>query len=609
MSEVDLNQLELLSQVDHLLRRARHWAEADSVWQPIVRAQALLRRVLTRTDALRIRLEAPLVVATFGGTGTGKSSLVNALVGANVTRTGRERPTTRQPIVVCHSRTDLAQIGLPQEACELIRSDSELVRDLVLIDCPDPDTNETETPGSNLALLHSLLPYCDVLIYVSTQQKYRSARVGTELAQAASGCRVLFVQTHADLDEDIRDDWRMQLAATFAEPEIFFVDSQKGFREQLSGQHPTGEMGQLVDLLKRELGRDSRAGIRRANVVDLLSEAVQRCQSQLQAGDAELSTLERVLLDQRAQLANRMTQQLCGDLGASRGLWERRLVESVVENWGLSPFSAVLRAYHGLGSILMSLSLTRARSTAQMAVIGAVQGLRMLREMRERSTAEAGLQRASTLGLDDSLLRETELIVEGHIRSAGFERSLVPSSTLDQLREQATRLETQFLGDASQKIDELIHRLAARNSRWWIRGWYEFWFLAYVAFVLYRVGRNFFHDSFLQNKPLLSTDFYLPAAIFWGLWSGALLMLFLSRLRRGLQQEIQGLATQLVDIRLSGGLFPQLEHACRQARQQAQELAQLRESVEHLRDSVATGSHLGTRVNHGRVAVSPGGRI
>ena len=55
----------------------------------------------------------------------------------------------------------------------------------MLIDCPDPDTNEAETHDSNLARLHQLLPYCDVLIYTSTQQKYRSARVGDELAQAA----------------------------------------------------------------------------------------------------------------------------------------------------------------------------------------------------------------------------------------------------------------------------------------------------------------------------------------------------------------------------------------------------------------------------------------
>ena len=383
MSDVDLNQLELLSQVDSLLRQTRNWADAPSAWQPVAQAQSLLRRVLARTEALRIRLEAPLVVATFGGTGTGKSSLVNALIGADVTRTGRQRPTTRRPIVVCHERTDLTRLGLPLHDCELVRSDSELVRDLVIVDCPDPDTSETETPDSNLALLHSLLPFCDVLLYVSTQQKYRSARVSEELAQAATGCRVVFVQTHADLDEDIREDWSKQLSTAYDAPEIFFVDSQLALREQIAGRRPAGDMGQLIELLMRELSSASRARIRRANVVDLLEEATSRCQSTLLQSQTELKRLEQMLNEQRSALARRMTQQLCSDLEASRGLWERRLVEAVVENWGLSPFSAVLRTYHGLGSLLMSLSLTRVRSTAQMALIGAVQGVRMLREMQE----------------------------------------------------------------------------------------------------------------------------------------------------------------------------------------------------------------------------------
>ncbi len=228
-------------------------------------------------------------------------------------------------------------------------------------------------------------------------------------------------------------------------------------------------------------------------------------------------------------------------------------------------------------------------------LIGAVQGVRMLREMRERNSADAGLQRASTLGIDDVLLRETELIIEGQVRSAGFDRSLLPSSTLEQLREQAARLETQFLGDASQKVDDLIHRLAARNSHWSVRVWYESLFMAYVVFVLFRVGKNFFYDSLFNDKPFLTTDFYIPAAIFWLLWSGVLLIVFLSRLRQGLNHEIQGLAAQLVDVRLSGGLFPQLDNACRQARQQSHELARLRESVETVRESVATGTNLGTR--------------
>ena len=50
-----------------------------------------------------------------------------------------------------------------------------------------------------------------MLLVTATQQKYRSARVADELAAAARGTRLVFVQTHADTDDDIREDWRAVL--------------------------------------------------------------------------------------------------------------------------------------------------------------------------------------------------------------------------------------------------------------------------------------------------------------------------------------------------------------------------------------------------------------
>jgi putative ribosome biogenesis GTPase RsgA len=47
-------------------------------------------------------LTAPLVVAILGSTGSGKSSLFNALVGAPLSPSGVLRPTTRRATAVAH---------------------------------------------------------------------------------------------------------------------------------------------------------------------------------------------------------------------------------------------------------------------------------------------------------------------------------------------------------------------------------------------------------------------------------------------------------------------------------------------------------------------------
>ena len=589
----ELQQIELLARVDELVGRVRGWCDAAGDWESFATSKAMLQRVLQRVETLRIRMEAPLVVATFGGTGSGKSSLVNALVGEECTAPGRERPTTRTPILIAHPRTELELLGLPVDEVQVVRRDADLLRDVILIDCPDPDTSETADAGTNLARLRSLLPHCDVLIYVSTQQKYRSARVVDELREAATGCRLVFVQTHADRDSDIRNDWERVLRDKYEVPELFFVDSPRALREQQAGQRPTGEMGRLIEFLMTQLSTGERVRIRRANVLDLLQGALHRCRQIVDQKLPAVKQLESALDEQRNSLSRKMSQRLQSELLTGRNLWERRLLSAVTDSWGFSPFSSVLRLYNGLGGLIASMSLYRARNTAQLAIIGAVQGSRWLKGRAEEKTAEETLERASLLGLDDALLRESELVIEGHVYSAGFPREMLKERSLGDLRRQANRVEGEFLGDARARIDGVIQELGTKNSRWWIRGWYELLFVGYIAFVLYRAGRNFFYESFVNDVDLLSTDFYIPAAVFFLLWSALLVMAFARRLRRGLNRHVQGLAEELVALRLSDGLFPELESACCRVHLRAEELSALATQVDELSRDFAVAPGLG----------------
>ena len=116
----------------------------------------------------------------------------------------------------------------------------------------------------------------------------------------------------------------------------------------------------------------------------------------------KLSRVESVLEEQRQKLVQRMSETLRQELMSSGHLWERRLCAAVAEYWGVSPFSAVLRFYNGFGSWLASMGLFRARTTAQMALIGAVQGARWLTSKQQEADAESRLQRVGSFGLDDA---------------------------------------------------------------------------------------------------------------------------------------------------------------------------------------------------------------
>jgi len=495
--------------------------------------------------------------------------------------------------MLVHPSLELSSLNFPVSDFEVQSLDVPILRDIILVDCPDPDTDETEQTGTNLARLHRLLPSCDVLIYTTTQQKYRSARVKTELAQAASGCRLLFVQTHAGLDEDIRQDWRKQIETHYAVPEMFYLDSLQAMQEQQQGVPLTGDFAKLSETIQTQLAASQRHRIRRANLLDMLQAGLDRSVTLLQESLPAIRELQSGLDAQHQKVAARLTENLSAELISSRSLWERRLLNSVAESWGVSPFSIVLRMYNSLGNLAASLSFYRARNSAQMAIIGAIQGMRWLKTRQSEQDADQQLQRLSLMGLDDSLLKESQIVISGYAQTAEIDSSLMNEDLLERLQADAVKVEEQFMADVSREVDEIIERISTRNSGAGSRWVYETLWMLYLLFVLGRVGKNFFYDSIFSEQDLLRIDFYIPAAIFLVLWSGALVMALTLKIRKGLNQEITQLADKMANRKLAGTLYPGLEQVCHSAELHLRQLEQLQQQTQELRTSLNEQGRLG----------------
>lgn len=119
------------------------------------------------------------VVAFFGGTGSGKSSLFNALTHLEFADVGARRPTTSQA-AACTWGDDasalLTFLGVsPQRRIrrdtELDGSDEDDLAGLVLLDVPDYDSVTT----AHALQVDRLVPLADVLVWVLDPQKYADA--------------------------------------------------------------------------------------------------------------------------------------------------------------------------------------------------------------------------------------------------------------------------------------------------------------------------------------------------------------------------------------------------------------------------------------------------
>ncbi len=148
------------------------------------------------------RMDAPLLAVVGGSTGAGKSTLVNSLVGHEVSAPGVLRPTTRAPVLVHHpvdSGAFMSQRILPGMARATGHAPSseataapsvnvlrlvpaeQLTPGLALVDAPDIDS----VVEANRDLAAQLLAAADLWLFVTTAVRYADAVPWDLLRQAA----------------------------------------------------------------------------------------------------------------------------------------------------------------------------------------------------------------------------------------------------------------------------------------------------------------------------------------------------------------------------------------------------------------------------------------
>ncbi|RII19533.1 Dynamin family protein [Streptomyces sp. YIM 130001] len=149
--------------------------------------------------------EAPLLVVIGGSTGAGKSTLMNSLVGRQVSEAGVLRPTTRTPVLVCNPDDhhwfvgtrvlpELTRVWAPQQDAERetksgrrggrergaegaeggslrIETAATMPRGLALLDAPDIDS----LVADNRKLAAELICAADVWVMVTTAARYADA--------------------------------------------------------------------------------------------------------------------------------------------------------------------------------------------------------------------------------------------------------------------------------------------------------------------------------------------------------------------------------------------------------------------------------------------------
>jgi energy-coupling factor transporter ATP-binding protein EcfA2 len=230
-----------LTEPARLIDEGEQWVAALArrglISEPVAAAlrEAFVQSRNERLDAP----EDPLLVAMLcGPTAVGKSSLINALAGAEISRPGLGAETPAASIYV-HERDDPARLfEYSQVLGRLGRAEASLIRhardDLlhkVLVDTPDIDSAVRRHRETTAVLVHC----ADLVLFVTSPEKYKTMQGAAWITEQRQQRAIAFVLNKWDRDalglqyvqrERLENDFRAVLAQVgFTDPLVFKVSS------------------------------------------------------------------------------------------------------------------------------------------------------------------------------------------------------------------------------------------------------------------------------------------------------------------------------------------------------------------------------------------------
>lgn len=184
---------------------------------------------------LRSRNAGPMMVCILGGTGTGKSTLVNRILGANLSAASFRRTFTAGPVAIVKSAGDLPKnwLGLPvvitgagdlpargqNDSLVVIEAGHEVLNHVVLVDTPDLDGDQPV----HHAQAERAFRWSEGIIFLVSPEKYQMTELLPYYRLARRyGLPALFVMNKCETAAML-EDYRQLVSTDGGDVSVFAV--------------------------------------------------------------------------------------------------------------------------------------------------------------------------------------------------------------------------------------------------------------------------------------------------------------------------------------------------------------------------------------------------